>query len=221
MVTSLPTMETERLVLRPFVLADAPRVQELAGDYSVAVTTLNIPPPYPDGAAEGWIRTHADRAAEGAGYTLAVTLREGGTLVGAIGLVVNQEHQRAEMGYWVGRPYWGQGYATEAAAALLRFGFDDLGMNRIFARYMTGNPASGRVMEKIGMRHEGTFRQHERKWGEFHDVAYRGILREEFCARNDVRKSVLTNEAFDAFVDALDEPASPNDALRRLMAGEE
>ena len=174
--TTPPTLRTERLVLRPFAPEDAADVQRLAGAREVAATTLHIPHPYGDGVAEAWIATHAERFAEGRVLTLAITLRDGGAVVGAIGLTFNRAHHNAEMGYWVGVPYWGRGYATEAAAALLRYGFDVLGLHRVHATHLTRNPASGRVMQKIGMRHEGTMREHTLKAGAFEDLEKYGKL---------------------------------------------
>ena len=77
-------------------------------------------------------------------------------------------------------PHWNLGYATEAARAVLAYGFGELGLRRIHAGHLTRNPASGRVMEKLGMEPEGVFRQHILKWAVPEDVAHRGILREEF-----------------------------------------
>jgi ribosomal-protein-alanine N-acetyltransferase len=175
-----PTLGTERLNLRPFRLADAPEVQRLAGDRAIAETTAVIPHPYPDGAAETWIASHADRFASGESVALAITRRDGGTLLGAIGLEINPEMQRAELGYWVGRPYWNHGYCTEATLAVVRFAFEDLRLRRVFAQHYGRNPASGRVMQKAGMRHEGTLRQHTVKWGVVDDMEVYGVLREEW-----------------------------------------
>jgi ribosomal-protein-alanine N-acetyltransferase len=176
-MTQLPTIETERLVLRPFTLADAPAVQRLAGERDIASTTLSIPHPYPDEAAKQWIGKHQDAFSRGEALDLAVTRRSDGALVGAIGLRIEPEHARAELGYWIGKPYWGRGYCTEAAAAVVRYGFDALELNRIHACHLLRNPASGRVMQKIGMVHEGCLRGHVRKWGQFEDLALYGILR--------------------------------------------
>jgi [ribosomal protein S5]-alanine N-acetyltransferase len=98
MPTEQPTLLTERLRLRPFSLADAPEVQRLAGDRAIADTTLNVPHPYPDGAAEAWIETHAGGFAAGRQATFAITLRDGGALVGSIGLVIDARSGRAELG---------------------------------------------------------------------------------------------------------------------------
>lgn len=174
-----PTLKTKRLVLRSFDLADAARVKELAGAREVALNTMRIPHPYPDGAAEEWISSQEQTLAEG-NHAFAI---DDGQLVGAIGLHVNQDFDRAEVGYWLGLPFWGRGYATEAVAAILRYGFEELKLNRIYAGYFSRNAASGRVMEKNGMKYEGTLREHVRKWDEYVDIVYHGILRSEWEKR--------------------------------------
>lgn len=131
--TSQPTLETSRLLLRPFSLTDAPAVKALAGAEEVAWTTLNVPHPYEDGMAEDWIRSHAPGWAADEQAAFAMLDRDGDELVGAISLLIMRAHERAELGYWVGVPYWNRGYATEAARAVLRFGFEELGLHRIYA----------------------------------------------------------------------------------------
>lgn len=167
-------------MLRPFALSDAADVQRLAGDWAVADTTLSIPHPYPDGAAESWIAGHAERLQRREILVLAVTLRTTGELAGCISLRLHDDHGRAEMGYWLGVPYWNRGYCSEAARALVAYGFEQMGLHRIFAHHLTRNPASGRVMQKAGMTYEGTQRQHIRKDERYEDVAAYGILRSEY-----------------------------------------
>jgi ribosomal-protein-alanine N-acetyltransferase len=174
-----PILDTDRLVLRPFTLADAATVYELAGERAIAATTLTLPHPYPKGLATEWIRTHANAFAQGTAVNLAIVLKSG-PLCGTIGLGLVPEFQLAELGYWVGKPFWGQGYCTEAARAVLAYGFTTLALNRIQATHFVDNPASGRVMEKIGMTYEGCRRQHTRKWGVFKDIKLYGILRSDW-----------------------------------------
>ncbi|HEX7678472.1 MAG TPA: GNAT family N-acetyltransferase, partial [Thermoanaerobaculia bacterium] len=102
-----PTLTTERLILRPFALGDAPAVQRLASDREIARNTLLIPHPYPEGAAEEWIVGHDDQSNN---HIFAIAPRGGGEVMGAIGLHVEIYHQRAEIGYWLGVPYWGRSY---------------------------------------------------------------------------------------------------------------
>ncbi len=130
--------------------------------------------------AEAWIGTHQERFDKGESITLAITHDEQGYLIGSIGLTIAKEFDRADLGYWIGKPYWNQGYCTEAAHAVVRYGFEVLGLNRITANHITRNPASGRVMQKIGMKHEGCLRQHSKKWGNYEDREMYGILRSEY-----------------------------------------
>lgn len=174
-----PTLHTTRLVLRPFTAADTPVVQRLVGAASIADTTLNIPHPYLDGMAEAWITTHAEAYANRENVVFAIAVPNEG-LVGAINLRLELDHRRGELGYWIGEPYWGRGYATEATIAVIDFGFTSLDLNRIEARYLSRNPASGRVMQKAGMQHEGRQRQHILKNGRFEDLEYYGILRTDW-----------------------------------------
>jgi len=174
-----PTIETERLILRPFQISDAPRVKELAGAYEIYRPTLNIPHPYEDGMAERWISTHDAQFYSGEGVNLAVTLKGEDFLVGAIGLGASAKHNRAELGYWIGVPYWGNGYCTEAAIAMIRYGFEVMHLHKITCSHMEWNQASGRVMQKSGMRKEGTLIDHVMKDGEYHTMVLYGILNGE------------------------------------------
>ena len=176
---SRPTLTTQRLLLRPFTLDDAPEVSRLVGDRRIADTTLNIPHPYDESMAVGWIGTHAEAAEGGDSVTLAITERDGG-LVGAIALAIARAHQRAELGYWIAVPHWGRGYATEAASAMVDYAFGTLGLRRVVAHCLTRNVGSARVLEKVGMQREGTLRAHVIKWDVPEDVALYAILRDEW-----------------------------------------
>jgi len=175
-----PKIETKRLTLRMYSLNDAPELQRLIGDRDIALTTINIPHPYEDGMAEQWIQTTKEKFEKGEAVHFAIVHRAQHFFIGGIGLTVDKQNEVAELGYWIGKPYWNQGYCTEAAQAVLRYGFEVLGLNRIQARHFTRNPVSGRVMQKIGMNHEGHLRQAVKKWGKFEDWESYGILRSEW-----------------------------------------
>ena len=175
-----PQLETDRLRLRAFALTDAADVKRLAGDWQIADTTLNIPHPYEDGMAELWIANHPKQFAEEKGVTLAITLKREGTLIGAISLMNLVKDHQAELGYWVNPAFWNQGICTEAGRILLQYAFTELGLIRIHASHLTRNPASGRVMEKLGLRHEGSRRQHRKKWDIYEDQEVYGILKTEW-----------------------------------------
>ena len=179
-MSELPTLQTARLILRPFEMADVPRVVQLAGERDIASTTILIPHPYAPRDAERWLAGHQAAFDTGHSLDLAICTRDPADLVGAIGLVFKPEDDRAELGYWVGKPFWGRGYATEAAGAMLRYAFEQLGYNRVSAYHFTRNPASGRVLLKAGLRPEGTWRAHIKKWGVYEDCEVYGILRREW-----------------------------------------
>ena len=157
-IDTQPTLTTQRLILRPFAPEDAPVVQRLAGDRAVADTTERIPHPYENGMAETWIATHPQQFRDLKECTFAIVLKDGQQVIGAVGLTLTMAHARGELGYWIGREFWNHGYCTEAARAVVEYGFSVLGLHRIHARHLTRNPASGRVMEKLGMQYEGRLR---------------------------------------------------------------
>ena len=172
-------MQTERLILRPMAPCDAPEIQRLAGDREVAATTRDIPHPYEDGVAEAWICACQELIAAGKLVNFAITLRSDGSFVGVISLHRDADANAAELSYWVGKPFWNQGYATEAVKAVLRHGLADLGLDRVFAAHFARNPASGRVMQKAGMLHEGFLKAHTEKWGKFEDLELYGVTGEQ------------------------------------------
>ncbi|MFD1738871.1 GNAT family N-acetyltransferase [Bacillus salitolerans] len=172
----IPIIETDRVLLRAFNPADAPFVEELAGDKRVAETTLTIPHPYPTGSAINWIMNHKKRADQKESYIFAVEEKKERKLIGTVTLRLENSHKRAEIAYWFGVPFWGKGYATEAVSKVIEFGFDRIGLNRIWATVMKKNIASSKVLIKNGFNHEGTFPKHDLKWGNFEDVEYYGLL---------------------------------------------
>lgn len=193
---SLPTLTTQRLVLRPFTLADAPTVQTLCSVYEIAAKTLSMPHPYPDDMAAAWITTHAPDWENKTWITLALTLKKDSTnpqeIMGAVSLKLCLAHQRAELAYWLGMPYWNVGYMTEAAHALVAYGFDELSLNRIEAGHYRTNPASGRVMQKIGMQYEGTHWQHTLRFGQFEDRVVYGLLASDWKLDNKLNKKGIS-----------------------------
>ena len=171
-----PTLDTPRLVLRPFALEDSFVVQQLAGAREIARMTTHIPHPYEDGMAGEWIKDHQALFECGTHHIFAIVAREQSQLCGAIGLVVNAHDSNAELGYWIGVPFWGRGYCTEAAAAVIAYAFSQLRLHRVHASCFGCNASSRRVLEKIGMVREGTLREHVNKWDQFEDLEKYAIL---------------------------------------------
>lgn len=173
-------IETERLLLRKLLASDAERIEKLAGDFDLAKTTLNIPHPYPKGSASEFIesRHHAEEKKSIAAF--AMVGKKSQLFIGLINLNLSTPHRRGELAYWIGKDYWGKGYGTEAVKALIAYGFRTLHLHRICAAAFTSNPGSWRVMEKAGLTYEGTLRQHVARLGEFHDLVYYRLLKEEY-----------------------------------------
>jgi ribosomal-protein-alanine N-acetyltransferase len=150
-------LETERLILRPFTLQDAKHVQQLAGDKAIADGTCYIPHPYEDGMAEKWIIEHHAACERNEQAVFAITTKQTNCLIGAVGLMLHKEELQAELGYWIGRPFWGQGFATEAAQTIIKYGFEKLCLSSIYADCFQWNATSIKVIQKIGMRLKRSF----------------------------------------------------------------
>ncbi len=139
----MTTIETERLVLRSLEASDAARIAELVGDRDVARMTGRVPWPYSQKDAERWIARTAEEK------VIARAIEHDGMLIGCIGFSPRGEG-RGELGYWIGKPYWGQGYASEAVGAMLEIVFADPKIELVRAGHFADNPASGRVLSKHG-----------------------------------------------------------------------
>ena len=163
------------VLLRPFTPADAPRVQALAADAEVAEPTSSIPHPYPPGAAAAWLASHDADRERGREYAYAIATADGTTLVGAIVLRPMADADNDNIGYWIGRPFWGRGYATAATMAITALAFGYLDCEALTAAHLKRNAASGRVLEKCGF---GLLRSVERD--------HRGRI-EAFCLRGITR----------------------------------
>jgi [ribosomal protein S5]-alanine N-acetyltransferase len=183
-MSAKPILETPRLRMRPYREQDIPELLPLIGAREVAATTLRIAHPYTEQDAKEFMAL----ADEPDNLWLAITLGSDGRQIGGIGLRLSEPHQHAELGYWLSVPYWGNGYATEAAREMLRYGFENLHLHRIFASHFEHNPASGRILKKLGMRYEGCQREHLRKWDQFVDSELYGILRQEWQISREVRE---------------------------------
>ena len=136
-------------MLRALLLSDAARVSLLAGDFDVASMTGTIPHPYSEEMAVDWIESLQEGEE---GVALAVDL--GGDLIGCVGYRAT-EKDHAEMGYWIGKPYWGRGYATEAAWALILYAFEKEVFDYLTVGHFKENPASARVIAKLGFEPSG------------------------------------------------------------------
>lgn len=169
-----PTIETERLILSQLEEKDIPFIVEYLQHRIYSDLTSNIPYPYTEDDARFWLKMSKEAFENNIGYTFAIRDKED-HIIGAVGLH-DLEYDKAELGYWIGISYWNKGYVTEAAKAIVDFGFKELGINKIFATHFPHNPASGRIMEKIGMEQEAILKQHIKKDGEYHDLTMYSIF---------------------------------------------
>lgn len=167
----LPEIVTPRLLLRRMTMADAQDVFAYSRDPEVSRHVLwDAHRSIQDSRAYLRFIQRQYRAGEASSW--GIVLRETGHLIGTIGFMwINRENRSAEAGYSLARAHWNRGYMTEALRAVLRYGFEELDLHRIEAQHETDNAASGRVMEKAGMRREGVLRGRLYNKGKFVDVA--------------------------------------------------
>jgi len=180
----LPTMLTQRLVLRPVRMSDAEDMYEYSRDPEVARHVLWDAHRSIHQTRE-YIRFLIRQYRNAAPGTFAIALRDSGKVIGTIGFMwVQTDNRSAEVGYSLSRAYWNQGIMSEALTAVVEFGFTKLGLNRIEAQHDCDNPASGHVMLHAGMRHEGTLRQRLYNKGRYVDVDLYAILRSDFLGKS-------------------------------------
>ena len=183
MKKEFPVLTTERLILSRPVEGDMQHIiHYLDSDKIYSENTANIPYPYKEVDAEFLIHEVVDKGFENeTDFVFAIRNKENGLIMGLIGIHHwDKANQKAEIGYWLGKEFWSKGYVTEAMAEVLAFGFKVLNLNKMFANFFPHNPASGRVMEKSGMRQEAVLRQEIYKNGKFLDFVRYSILKEDF-----------------------------------------
>ncbi|MEH6941314.1 GNAT family N-acetyltransferase [Bacillus sp. JJ722] len=172
-------LETERLCIQPFKKDDAIRIRDLANDQELA-NILGFPHPYELEMAKDWIATQPELINNGIEYPLAVVCKESEEIVGTITLRVDKNNNKGELGYWIGKDYWGKGYASEAVRRIIRFGFAELNLNKIWASAISRNKASIKVLEKANLQKEGTLKQNRLLLGNYEDVDVYGLLKVEY-----------------------------------------
>ncbi len=179
----IPTLLTARLKLRPYTPADADDLVRVADDWEVARNLGNLPHPFTRVEAVRWLARQQERFARQEKIVLAVTLKGEGTLLGNVGLTLRLPDEAAELGFWLGKPYWGQGYMTEAVRAVMDYAFRELKLHSVHAVHCRSNPASGHVMQKLGMKPDGVRRDYFKRDGAYDDAVLYSILRPEWEAR--------------------------------------
>lgn len=181
-MTNFPTLETERLILnRPTENDLGDLILHLNSDNVFSENTLNIPFPYQNENAEFWIHELVNKGfEEKKNFTFAIREKENPKLIGAIGIHLDKLHLKAEIGYWIGKEFWNKGFVTEAVREIIRFGFQDLRLNKIYATHFPHNPASGKIMQNCGMKLEATLKQEYFKNGKPLDVLKYSVFNQDF-----------------------------------------
>jgi len=144
-------LATERLLLRPVVREDIPRIAALAGDARVAETTRSLPHPLTIAQVTGWFESLPARRE----HAFAITIKEEAALIGVVALTVAPDGGKAEIGYWLGHDHWGKGYMSEAVRRVVRHAFGDMKLTSIGADVFVGNDRSVGVLVKAGFDVEG------------------------------------------------------------------
>jgi RimJ/RimL family protein N-acetyltransferase len=167
-------------MLRRFEMADAPITQKLLDDPEVIGNLIDKDLPYSLADAESLIRRSHQAFDNGEAYVFAIVRKSNADLVGYCDIELKPDTQEGEIAYWIGRPYWWQGYATEAAKCLVQFGFEALGLARIYAYVLKRNRRSAHVLEKAGLSLEATREKSARKDGVDEDIEIYGLLRQDY-----------------------------------------
>ena len=172
-------LHSDLALMRPIETGDIPSIQRLAAAKEIANNTY-VPHPYPPGAAEEFVQKAQEQWRQDEAFVFAIIERAGESFAGCMGIHPLPAHYRAEVGYWIGLPYWGRGLATASLRLIIQFGFEELKLNRIAAGHFPHNPASGRVMQKAKMRYEGRLRGALFHHDEYRDELRYAILRSDY-----------------------------------------
>lgn len=146
-------IDTDRLLLRSPNMSDASRISELLGSWDVARWLVRVPYPYRVAHAEAWIERSTEERAASVGWPFIMVLRDGGGLIGSMDLSLEADRATGALGYWIGEDYWGSGYATEAALAVIEFAFEILKLNFVTASALPDNERSIHVLRKAGLKY--------------------------------------------------------------------
>lgn len=184
-MNSFPKRNSNRLILDKISYSDIPKIIEYAGTKKIAETTLNIPHPYKEEDAIFWINSANNGFKNQDQFTFGIRLKSTSEFIGGIGLKINNRFNRAELGYWIAEPFWNKGYASEAVGTVLKFGFETVGLNKIYAFHLVENPASGKVMIKNRMIKEGELKDHTKKGETYRSLVQYRLTRSEFESKNE------------------------------------
>lgn len=171
-------ISTRRLFLRKFEPSDASDFSDLLQDKDVSSTTLMLPYPCNLSVSQNIINKYIEEQKTQKAIRWAITIKANKILIGGLRLVPNPDFDSAEIGFWIGKKYWGKGFAFEAAEKVCDFGLNKMLLNRIEAHAMPENISSIKLLKKLGFKKEGYHPQLVKKWGVYKDVITFGMLKE-------------------------------------------
>ncbi|MEO0639530.1 MAG: GNAT family protein [Bacteroidota bacterium] len=181
-MNAFPSLETPRLRLRRMQTSDIPSLLKYVNNIKITDQILNFPYPYLEEDAIFRMHIILQGFQKKQRFVFAITQKEEDELIGEIGLHLDKANNRAEMGYWLGEPFWNQGLMKEAIGPVLKFGFEEVKLHKIFATHFISNPASGKIMEQNGMIREAEMKDHYKKKGIYETVFQYRLTKEEFEA---------------------------------------
>lgn len=171
---------SKNFILRPFKAEDAERVAELCNDKTISDNTFLLPYPYRLTDAVEWIDYLQKSWDLDRQITLAICRKDDQELIGCISLDLSQVHRRATIGYWLGSAYRNQGIMTECLMRIMTYVFDERSYNKVYGEHYAHNPASGKVMEKAGLKYEGTLKGHYKKGDAYIDLVCYGLTKDDY-----------------------------------------
>lgn len=178
---TFPTLFTERLILsQPTVSDTEDLVFQMNSTSEISENTLTLPYPYLKQHADFWFQMADYSFKKKEAFVFGIREKENQKLIGGIGLHLDVANNKAEVGYWLGKSFWNNGYATEALQRILKFGFEELLLHKIYASHFLHNPASGKVLEKNGFEFEAILKQEIFKNGAYLDLRRFSILKNSF-----------------------------------------
>ena len=174
-------IDGNRIRLRKLKLSDAQDIYKNLQNKEMVKWTSNIPWPYKKQNAIKWIRRTHYEIRNKKGYAFGIILKAENRIIGAISLMhIDWKNKNAELGYWLGKTYWGKGYTIEAVKLILKFAFGKLKLHRVYASLFEENVASKRVLEKAGFKLEGVMRECRYRYNKWHNELKFSILKQEY-----------------------------------------
>lgn len=178
---TFPTLKTERLILNRPTESDLDDIVFYMNSTSqISENTLTIPFPYKEEDAKFWLKIIEEGFEKKDAFIFGIRKKENLKLIGGMGIHLDINNQKAEVGYWLGKDFWNNGYATEALKEVLKFGFEKLNLNKIYASHFPHNPASGKILEKCGMTKEAVLKQEVLKGEIFLDIVRYSCMKQDF-----------------------------------------